>query len=297
MSDHGIRIKERMAGWIRLNELATSYPFEINICAFGNEIKYPIPFHFEGAAYLPGFPLPLNNTEKALRPFISGEMKISHNGVEYDFPIVLPGVGEVRIQGQKKYHYTLNWKIFRESLIKLPFNVYKNDQIIGNGVMFYLPPLYHFIFGVNFASSYTAFEPRRRFYESLMLLIPVISPVQAYKIDLAESFVLIRKQLHSMSTFLFFILYMNLFFLKLFSLMRFFKTIKNLNDKEHEAFAQLLSKNSYLHCFSLPLRTIVVTSVYATRSFLNITDQNQPTKLPIDEVEKWRELNITCICT
>jgi len=56
----GIRITERMAGWIRFGETPSSfkelegvqidiqYPFEINILSFCNQFKYPFPFKFRG---------------------------------------------------------------------------------------------------------------------------------------------------------------------------------------------------------------------------------------------------------
>lgn len=295
---HGVRIQERMAGWIRFTDSSfgpvpsDSRPFEININAFCDHITYPFNFRFKGYASLPGFPLPYECTADAATPPIEGTMRLSHKGVAYDFTLVLPQTGKIRIAGEKTYRYTLNPLTVRDSLITLPYKVYQNEKAVGEGQMLYLPPLYHFPFGVRWTSSYTAFEPRLKFSESIKDLAQVIVPNYQDQVSNEEFLQLIRQQVNHLSWWIFTAIRLSYCLVKLMSLMLFFTRLAKLNERQREKFALLLSKNRLLWVNTFPLNMLVLNAVYCSNRFLSKAGQHMPPPAK-NEPQRWRELNVT----
>ena len=154
----GVIIKETMSGWIRFDkfsphssptekdiETSIQYPFQINIRAFCNKLRYPFCFDFTGKALFPGLPLPHALTENDTHPEVSGKMGISHSGVSYKFKLTLPNIGPLTFEGKKVYaNGTLSWKKYRTSLITLPLTVKLNGKSIGSAELKYREPLYAF---------------------------------------------------------------------------------------------------------------------------------------------------------
>lgn len=295
---HGVRIQERMAGWIRFTDSSVgpvptdSRPFEININTFCDQLTYPFNFRFKGHAVLPGFPLPHECTSEAASPPIEGTMRLSHKGVAYDFTLVLPQTGKIRIVGEKTYRYVLNPFTIRDSLITLPYKVYKDDRVVGEGQMLYLPPLYHFPLGVSWTSSYTAFEPRLKFSESLRDLAPVIIPDYHEQVSDEEFLNLIRQQVNHLSWWVFTAIKLSYCFVKMMAFFMFLTRLSELNDEQREKFSQLLGKYRLLWVNTFPLNMLVLNAVYCSTKFLNKVGQHTPPPAK-NEPQRWRELNIT----
>jgi choline dehydrogenase-like flavoprotein len=296
----GVRINERMAGTISFSELPSNstqiqtgveYPFEINIKAFCERRRYPFPFRFIGNAYFPGLPLNPKLSESHSRPYIEGDMGISHDGVSYDFPCHIEGLGTVVIKGMKKYIFkTYNPKIVIDSLITLPIEVSLDGKTIGGGLMHYLNPLYHFPFGVRVTSKELAYNPRGPFSKKLLSLVPIITPnwEEIAKKDDIEKRIL--EQMIDLPYFTYKAMVVCFYLITFITVLKFRRSLSKLSSAQKEKLCSLFLKHRFFHILILPLLTNVIGAIYSQKSFFEKTDQNIPEPPVNAEEENWMQL-------
>ena len=301
----GIRLQERMAGWIQFNllegdfngptipEINIKYPFEININSYCNKLNYPIPCTFTGFALLPGFPQPLNFPNKLRKPKTFGKMSLSHKGVNYDINCNIPQIGKVFIVGSKIYaNGTISWNKYRNSLITLPIEIFKDDKKIGFGQLKYLKPLWQFPFGLSWAQDFNAFQPRLRFCRDLMDLASILYPELNKLSNKDEIFERITKQVNDLPWILYRLTHLSHFIVKVITFLYFFRTLKKLNKTQRERFATLITKIRLFHLALISQINISFGSIFGSKEFMKKSDQNIP--VPPEEVEDeaWMKLNM-----
>jgi len=302
----GLRIKERMAGWISFEnisahdfksrniEIDTQYPFEININCYSNKLAYPFPFKFKGDAYFPGLPLPMALPESEARREIEGNMGISHKGVSYEFSFELPEFGTFHCKGAKEYNYSeLSWKKYKESLITLPLTVFKNNVKVGKAKLIYLNPLYQFPFGVSPCTDFNAYAPRRYFAKKLMTLAKVLVPDFEKVSDGSQIWNQIQKEVEDLPLSTYLYCRFSLFFISFFSKIRFFTSLRNLSIEKEQSMAEMLETNRFMNLLVSPLANILFSCIYSAKKYLISSDQNIPEIPKSIEDEPWMALNQT----
>ncbi len=297
----GLKIHERMAGHIRFFkksstnyggrelEINTNYPFEINIHTFCKSLNYPFPFDFKGYAYFPGIPLPANRPEKMSRPLISGKMGISHRGVSYNFSLDLAGIGNLDLDGAKKYNYTLNWIKFRKSLVTLPLTVKKDGEIIGEGELVYQEPLYIFPTGIKITTQKRAFHSLGRLPQQLLSFAPLFISEDCP----SDSLGMIKKQLNNLPRWGYWFLKLLSFVLNIFILFVYRKFPRNLTAMQKENFSNLFTSSRIINLTFFPIMATIFNSVFSSQSFREKKDQNIPIPPSTVEEEPWMQLNLT----
>lgn len=301
----GLRISERMAGWICFDTLPphdthiethTSYPFEVVIHAFASRFaSFPINLVFKGQSYFPGLPLASHLQETKTHPFISGTMKINPlQGVSYTFNLEIKGLGRIEIDGAKSYNFaTLSWKEFRNSLITLPLIVKHEGQVIGKAKISYLEPLWHFPLGLALTHSEWAHQPNLKLALKISSYATLFSP-NAYEYATPQEMTeKIDMQISGTQIWTLMIIRFSLFLIELLIFIRFFKTIKTLSLKQKEFLSHLLSQNSFLHCLSLPLMAPLGAAIYSSPRYLSKKNQYLPNPPKQLEEERWMALHQT----
>lgn len=286
----GVRISERMAGKICFLQLppnntnivkAVHYPFEININAFCKTLNYPFSFNFQGRASFIGLPLERHCPEKLSHPTVTGEMKISHKGVYYNFSCELPGLGLLHIEGQKQYIFkTFSWKKIRDSLVTLPIVVTIQNLVVGKGTLSYPLPLWRFPLGIRFVREKFAYSVRAKLCHKILSLVPFFVPTDNEKIKLEQTFLKLCEQIEKMSYFKYKLLTFSYLF---FCLLRFFRG-------GAERVVLRMSGQKLVQLILLPLSTIILGAHYSQRKFLEDKKQNIPLLPKHLEEEKWMSL-------
>ncbi|MEK6626304.1 MAG: hypothetical protein AABY86_15135 [Bdellovibrionota bacterium] len=286
MGQLGIRLSERMAGWIQFLpdanvqgtqiEFDAQYPFDFTIHAFTQKLfQYPVCLEFNGIAKFPGLPFKDDTTFDERQVPISGTMTISHRGVVYQILCEKSPWGAWKIEGAKSYlWWPFSWKRFRHSLVWLPCGMKQNDKTIAKCELEYLPPLWQFPFGLRLKDSTWRHRPHgflsMRFYELARHLYPDIEQLGTEK----ELVAAIEAQLAPTPYFVYLLLCWAMYFIRMLSWLFFFNSLSRLNKAEGEELLQKVRKNSVVKLALLPLMTTILYPIFGQRRYLKQKGQN-----------------------
>ncbi|MBI2520648.1 MAG: GMC family oxidoreductase [Bdellovibrio sp.] len=290
MGQLGIRLSERMAGWVQFNstvlqngqmqgammEVEAQYPFDFTIHAFSTKfLQYPFCLEFKGQANFPGLPLRDNATFLDRQVPIYGTMSISHRGVAYQIFSQNSPWGQWKIEGAKTYlWWPFSWKRLRHSLVWLPAEMKQDDKVIGKCELEYLPPLWQFPFGIRIKDSQWAHRPHgflsHRFYELARHLYPDIKQLGTEE-ELIRS---IEAQLAPTPYFVYLLLCWAMYFIRMLSWIFFFNSLSRLTNVEGEELLQKIRKNSVIKLALLPLLTTILYPLFEQKTFLKAKGQN-----------------------
>ena len=128
----GLLLKERMSGWLRLDDPGHQQPFAFQIRAFTTRIfSVSAPRYFRGTVTLDGQDFPCE-----------GELTIHPSGPHYWLTFSHPALGRLRVEGKKQY----GRNGLLASLITCPMTVYRNQQAIGQAEVAYRESMLAFPF-------------------------------------------------------------------------------------------------------------------------------------------------------
>ena len=128
----GLLLKERMSGWLRLDDPGHQQPFAFQIRAFTTRIfSVSAPRYFRGTVTLDGQDFPCE-----------GELTIHLSGPHYWLTFSHPALGRLRVEGKKQY----GRNGLLASLITCPMTVYRNQQAIGQAEVAYRESMLAFPF-------------------------------------------------------------------------------------------------------------------------------------------------------
>lgn len=299
----GVAIQERMAGWILLDEIPSPadgprqpevgvrYPFEFVISAFCNSFIYPFPFRFNGTARFLGFPLsaerPLADEEVPIR----GTMTISHQGVAYDYQGEGGPLGSFSMSGAKRYKYVFSWSRIRASLVTLPLEITWQGRKIGRGELRYLPPLYHFPFGVRLRRGNGSFDSTEHLSGRLMALGRALLSNYDELPDRPQARRQVQDLLGQSPIWIRLLLSMTLSITEFVIALRFFTRLSNLGEQSREKFSRFLMRSRLPHLALMPAINLVFGSLFGTRAYRQLKGQHIPVPPTQIEDEPWVQLH------
>ncbi|HAZ12279.1 MAG: hypothetical protein A2X86_03490 [Bdellovibrionales bacterium GWA2_49_15] len=298
MGQLGIRLSERMAGWVQFStpgiagtqiEADAQYPFDFTIHAFTTKFfQYPFCLGFQGHANFPGLPLKEEATFLDRQVPIYGTMCISHRGVAYQIFSPKSPWGEWKIEGAKSYlWWPFSWKRLRHSLVWLPAEMQQDGKVIGKCELEYQPPLWQFPFGLRIKDSTWAHRPHgflsARFYELGRHLYPDIKQLGTEE-ELIRS---IEAQLAPTPYFIYLLLCWAMYFIRMLSWVFFFNSLSRLSPTEGEELLQKIRKNSVIKLALLPLLTTILYPLFDQKAYLKAKGQNIVEPPKAIEHEPW----------
>lgn len=129
-----LTMNETMRGWLELNDTRQEEPFEFTIkVALGKGPRLWAPQPFTGTVTL---------ADRNYQTRVEGELTFKITGPRYELDFEFPGIGLVRVAGEKCYSLTE----LKESLITCPLTVYHQGQAIGYAEVRYEDSLVAFPF-------------------------------------------------------------------------------------------------------------------------------------------------------
>lgn len=277
----GLRLSERMAGWIQFLKQEERIPFDFKIHGFTRVLwRYPFFFEFKGVSRI----------GLGTDPFpIYGQFKISHRGVQYQISAPESHQGPFEIRANKTYQWwSFRWRVFRDSLVSLRGDV-KNlsQETIANFELKYLLPLWFFPFGLRLTRASWAYRPRgslaMRFYSLARFVFPGIDSLGDEK-TLTES---IEKQLNLIPRMGSFLLHLSMLLIRMLAWILFIKPVARLSARQGERLLRSVRRNSILKLMFMPLLVAILYPLFGQKKFLKRMGQNIITPPQQAENEPW----------
>ncbi len=295
----GLRISERMAGWIQFFpedgllgtqiQYQNKYPFDFTIHAYTTKFfQYPFLLKFKGVAKFPGLPLKEETSFDQRSVPIHGSMEISLKGVAYKIYADQSLFGSWSLVGKKVYKYfPFSYQTFRHSLIFLAADIKHENKTIAKSETKYLLPLWHFPFGLRLTFEAWGHRPQgylaSRLYQIALFLFPDHKELGA-KDQLIKS---IEGQLAFGPYFVYMLLYWDVNFIRLLSRLIFFKSLGKLTPAEGQRLLEVIKGNALLKLIFMPLTVTILYPLFAQPKYLEQKGQNIITPPKVIEHEPW----------